>query len=455
MAVGYRLVSQRLGAVKFYFQRITEDQHVFFPLIPRDIMGLRNNNRLFWQQLPGSIVFNARNDWTFEQNIFNTDSSGFIELATPFRIIGEGKLNFTYNSAKIVIKHMWEHRFLNDDGTELLDDDGNLITINNSTAQVFATISEGVEEFFDLSQLAREIEVYPYQINPNLMAKAMEQGRAANSYRIGIKMDLSIKAYSTQQDLMPVRRFGRFLDFVPDGATNPRPNEMFANVSYSNPSINFRQGTQAAGQSVGSIYPTPGYVRPPEITEEQHANSTDGQTILQAVDQSLGTPNRLVIKEQFFNLPDIENHRFSMPSGLAEQVLPVYPVSQANGPGESVANMGVKINEVGNYSIELQVVFSIISVFISSGDASFEFGVRLKHIRDGATLNTFAKKQLFRVARNNEVIMLLTVPKIVALQDDLITLEYVYESSSQGDTLDIKSELPSVPKYLELIKEEF
>ena len=262
MAVGYKLVSQRLGAVPFYFQRISEDQHVFFPLMPRDILGLRNNNRVFWQQLPGNITFNAQNNWTFEQNIFNTDSAGFIALRTPFRIIGEGKLNFTYNSAKIVIKHMWGHRFLNDDGSELLDDDGNLITITNSTAQVFSTIIEGVEEFFDLGQLSRELEVYPYQVSPALTAKAREQGRAANSYRIGIKMDLSIKAYSTQQNLMPVRRFGRFLDFVPDGAINPRPNEMFANVSYSNPSINFRQGSQSLGQEVGIIHPTPGYVRP-------------------------------------------------------------------------------------------------------------------------------------------------------------------------------------------------
>ena len=452
MAIGLIQIPSRLDAIPFYFQRITRNQHVFFPNPPRDINGFRNNNQVYWQLPPDRLVFNAGNNYQYDFNIFNTDSTGSIVLQTPFIITAEGTLRFSGSSVKVVIIHRWTHRFMDADGNILRDltPNNNPIEISNATPAVLTVHDQdGVE--YPLGRLSREIEVYPYQLPALLTAKLQDINLSLNDIRVGIKMDLTIKTFPVSANLRPTQRFGRVTDYTDPNLT-PQEDEVLMSVLYSNPVISFRQGEQASQERLGIIRPDPENLFPPDgVTQEQFNASTMGQLLIAAVRAPAGGRSALLVNEKMFNLPEQNDTvTFTMPANLGRQAQTFYPEGSATGFAHAEADKGVVLDERGTYSIELQTSLQFDSALITDNQASVQIGVVLFHMRVNAAMeeiivNTWIDSYLLDRVRGSELAPLLSIPMLVGEVNDFFNFIVSYKSLTVNDNIKWRSQNLPIP----------
>ena len=452
MATGLIQIPARLDAVPFYFQRITRSQHIFFPNPPRDINGFRNNNQVYWQLPPDTITFNAENNYRYDLTIFDTDSAGSIQLQTPFIITGEGTIRFSGSTVKVVVRHKWTHRFLDADGNILRDlsPNNNPIIISNATPTVI-DIPANREVEYSLSNLSREIEIYPYQFPSTLMPKLQDIGLAVTDLRIGIKMDLEIRTYPANVSLRPVRRFGRVTDYTDTNRT-PRNDETLMNLIYSNPVISFRQGVQGSGERLGILTADPNNLFPPDgVTQEQFLASTMGQLLIAAVRAPAGGRSALLVNEKMFNLPEQNDTiTFTMPANLGRQAQTFYPEGSATGFAHAEADKGVVIDERGTYSIELQTSLQFDSALITDNQASVQIGVVLFHMRVNAAMeeiivNTWIDSYLLDRVRGSELAPYISVPMLVGEVNDFFNFIVSYKSLTVNDNIKWRSQNLPIP----------
>ena len=630
MAVGYKNIPTRLDAVPFYYQRITEDQHVFFPNPPRDINGFKNNNQVFWQMLPDSIVLNAANNHRFDQTLLDTDTSGPLALQTPFFVFGEGDLHFSLAAGpKLVVVHKWTHRFLNAAGEPLLDGDGNAIEISGSTAFIAIAQTGILDIDYPLSELSRKIEVYPYQVPGELAAKLREINLDLTQMRIGIKLDLSIEAFNSAVDLNPVISNGRIInyqpalpvtdfaegvplaqgDFIPQGPTGftanantpvlpsagkdilvigqanrrfsgnfdasradkrilirkngavldgllynvPANDRLYlyttddlgvltikrndvtraqvaatrssatttlggirtyryeftrisisagaaqtieidssdpnvsielqgraigdapedttlSNVSYSSPSVTFKQGTQGSQEKLGLLRPDPDYVRPPGTTEAQHKASTDGQLLVAARRETPEGRSNLVTRSDRYTIPEITDPMtFTMPADLERQTIFIYPTGNAGGLSHPVADKGIVIDEAGTYTVEAQDSFQFVSASITDDASPVQLGFVLFHWRTDAQGNdiivgdTWIDSYQLAKVRGAELAPLARAVDIICEVGDWFNLLFGFKSLTVGDDLIFTSRntfvpgtrIPDVDRRMKITKKQF
>ena len=469
MAVGYKNIPTRLDAVPFYYQRITESLHSFFPNPPRDINGFRNNDQVFWQMPPTDITLNAANNHQQLYNILNTDTAGNLALNTPFFIFGEGDLHFALNAGpKIVITHRWTHQFLDANGRQLVDPDGNDITISNSTPVPFVVAFGTVEKDYPLSELSRKIEIYDHQIPARLAAKLAEINLDISQMRIGIKLDLMLQAFNSSVDLIPIIRLGRIVGYrgsherVPEDAT-------LSQVNYSNPTITFRQGVQGSQEKLGLLRPDPDHVRPQGTTEAQHKASTDGQLLVAARRETPEGRSNLITRKQRYSIPEIiDPVTLTMPNNLERQDLIIYPTGGGSDFSHVEENKGVVLDEAGTFSIILQDSVQFTGEQISDPLAATQFRIELFQRRtapngDTIVVDHWERSYILNNIRRAELGPFLAVPDVDGLIGDWFNFALEYKGTTVGDnisftstnTINPRSQLPEVERRLQITKKQF